>query len=160
VSTRLTPRLLLAGIAATAVAGVCAALFTQHVWGMLPCVWCVLQRLIFLTVAAAALLGLVLPGATGLRVGAGLAMVLADIGLVTALWHHFVASSSASCNQSLADRVMSATGLDSRFPDVFAAWATCADAQATLAGMPYPFWSGTLFLMLSLVALRVVLRPA
>jgi disulfide bond formation protein DsbB len=156
----LRPRLLLAGIAAVAVLAVAAALHTQHVWGMMPCAWCVLQRLIFLALAAAALLGLVLPGATGRRIGAALAMLLADLGLLAALWLHFVAAASASCDLTLADRVMGATGLDSRFPEVFAAYASCADAKVTLVGLPYEFWSGALFFMLSLVALRVLLRPA
>jgi disulfide bond formation protein DsbB len=156
----LRPRLLLAGIAAASVLAVAAALHTQHVWGMMPCAWCVLQRLIFLALAAAALLGLLLPGATGRRIGAALAMLLADLGLLAALWLHFVAAASASCNMTLADRVMGATGLDSRFPEVFAAYASCADAKVTLVGLPYEFWSGALFLLLSLVALRVLLRPA
>ena len=54
-------------------AAVGAALYTQHgPLSLLPCAWCVLQRLVFVAVAAAALLGLVLPGAIGRRIGAGL----------------------------------------------------------------------------------------
>ena len=152
-------RVLLAGIALAALAAVGAALFTQYRMDMQPCAWCVLQRLLFLAVAAAAVLGLLLPGATGRRVGAGLAMVLADLGLAAALWQHFVAAASASCNMSLADRLMGATGLDSRWPELFAAYANCADAKASLAGVPYEFWSLALFALLSLAALRVVMRP-
>jgi len=153
-------RTLLAGIAGVSLLAVAAALVTQHVGGLLPCAWCVLQRLIFVLMAAAALLGLLLPGATGRRIGAGLALLLADLGLAAALWQHFVANASASCNMTLADKVMGATGLDSRFPEVFAAYASCADARATLAGLPYEAWSGALFLALSLAALRVLIRPA
>ena len=153
-------RTLLAGIAGLSLLAVAAALVTQHVGGLLPCAWCVLQRLIFVLMAAAALLGLLLPGATGRRIGAGLALLLADLGLAAALWQHFVANASASCNMTLADKVMGATGLDSRFPEVFAAYASCADARATLAGLPYEVWSGALFLALSLAALRVLIRPA
>ena len=153
-------RTLLVGIAGLSLLAVAAALVTQHVGGLLPCAWCVLQRLIFVLMAAAALLGLLLPGATGRRIGAGLALLLADLGLAAALWQHFVANASASCNMTLADKVMGATGLDSRFPEVFAAYASCADARATLAGLPYEAWSGALFLALSLAALRVLIRPA
>ncbi|MBL8350864.1 MAG: disulfide bond formation protein B [Burkholderiaceae bacterium] len=140
-----------------------AALLSQHVWDMQPCAWCVLQRLIFVALALAAGLGLVLPGALGSRIGAALALVLAGLGLATALWHHFVASSSASCNLTLADRVMGATGLDSLLPQVFAAYASCADARVDLAGMPYEFWSGALFTLLGMMALwalRMLRRPA
>lgn len=153
------PRTLLAGIAVAALAAVAVALFTQYRMDMQPCAWCVLQRLIYLAVAAAAVLGLLLPGASGRRVGAGLAMLLADLGIAAALWQHFVAAASASCNMSLADRLMGATGLDSRFPQVFAAYASCADAKASLLGAPYEFWSLALFALLSLAALRVVIRP-
>ena len=110
--------------------------------------------------ALAALLGLLLPGAIGRRIGAALALGLAGLGLAAALWLHFVASASASCNMTLADRVMGFTGLDSLLPEVFAAYASCADAKVILAGMPYEFWSGALFTVLMLAALQVLRRPA
>jgi len=152
-------RPLLAGMATLSLAAVGAALYTQHGMGMLPCAWCVLQRLIFLGVAAACGLGLLLPGRIGRRTGAVLAMVAADLGVAAALWQHFVANASASCNMTLADKVMGATGFDSRWPEVFAAYASCAEAKTTLAGMPYEFWSLALFVALSLAAMRVVWRP-
>jgi len=156
----LSARWLLAGMAGASALAVAAALHSQHVWGMMPCAWCVLQRLIFVAVALAALLGLLLPGAIGRRIGAALALGLAGLGLAAALWLHFVASASASCNMTLADRVMGFTGLDSLLPEVFAAYASCADAKVILAGMPYEFWSGALFTVLMLAALQVLRRPA
>jgi disulfide bond formation protein DsbB len=60
---------------------------------------------------------------------------------------------------SLADKLMGATGLDSRFPEVFAAYASCADAKVDLLGLPYEFWSLGLFIVLAAAALRVVARP-
>ncbi len=160
---RRRPQQLLAGMVVAALLAVAGALVTQHVLGMLPCAWCVLQRLIFVAVAAASLLGLVasrlLPGVLGTRLGAGLALVLAGLGMAAALWQHFVANASASCNMTLADRVMGATGLDSRFPEVFAAYASCADAKADLLRLPYEFWSLALFALLALAALRVLMRP-
>ena len=154
-----SPRGLLAGIAGMSLLAVAAALFTQHAWDMQPCAWCVLQRLIFVAVAAAALLGMVMPGALGRRSGAAMAAVLAALGLAAALWQHFVANQSASCNLTLADKVVGATGLDRALPEVFAAYASCAEAKVDLAGVPYEFWSAALFIALSLAALRVVLRP-
>ena len=156
---RLSARSLLALMAAAALLAVGAALLTQHLGGMLPCAWCVLQRLIFVTIAAAAGLGALLPRPLGRRVGAGLALLLAGLGAATALWQHFVAAASASCNMTLADRVMGATRLDSRFPEVFAAYASCADAKADLVGVPYEFWSLALFALLGAAAWRVLRRP-
>ena len=144
---------------AAALLAVATALLSQHLGGVMPCAWCVLQRLIFLSLAAAAGLGLLLPGQAGRRLGAGLALLLAGLGGGAALWQHFVAASSASCDQTLADRVMGATGLDSRFPEVFAAYASCADAKADLLGLPYEFWSLVLFMLLGGLAWRVLRRP-
>ncbi len=146
-------------MAATSLAAVGLALYTQHALGLLPCAWCVLQRLAFLAVAAAALLGLLLPGMPGRRLGAGLAGLLAASGMAMAAWQHWVAAASASCKQSLADRLMGWTGLDSRWPAVFAAYASCADAKADLLGLPYEFYSLGLFAALLLAAIGVWRRP-
>jgi disulfide bond formation protein DsbB len=143
----------------TGLGAVGAALVTQHVFGMQPCAWCVLQRLIFVSIAAAALLGLLWRSAPGRRVGAGLALALAACGVSAALWQHFVAASSASCDLSLAERIVGATGLDGRFPDVFMAMASCADAAVKLGGLPYEFWSLGLFVVLGTTALVVLRRP-
>lgn len=153
-------RPLLAGLTVLPLAAVAAALFTQYRMDMMPCAWCVLQRLMFVVIALAGLLGLLLPGAALRRVAGVLALLAAAGGITAALWQHFVANASASCAMSLADRLMGATGLDSRFPEVFAAYASCADAKVDLLGLPYEFWSLGLFTLLALAALRVVLRPA
>lgn len=154
-------RSLLAGMVVVPLAAVGTALITQHVGGLMPCAWCVLQRLIFVTIATISLLGLLLPGsASSRRVAAALGLLAAAAGISAALWQHFVASASTSCSQSLADRVMSATGLDSRFPEVFAPYASCAEAKVNLLGVPYEFYSLTLFVLLALMALRALARPA
>ena len=127
---------LLGGVAFAGVAAVAAALVTQHVYGMQPCPWCVLQRLIFLAASAAALLGLAWRSRLGRRLSGGLVAGLALCGAAAALWQHFVAASSASCDMTLADRIVAATGLDGWLPDVFAAYASCADAAVKLAGVP------------------------
>jgi disulfide bond formation protein DsbB len=138
-------RVVLAVTAAGSIAAVGAAVFTQQVWGMLPCPWCVLQRLIFTAIAAACLVGLALP-----RTGSALALVLAGCGIAAALWQHFVAASSASCDLTLADKIMAATGLDGAYPEVFMAMASCAEAKVNLWGLPYEAWSGMLFVATAL----------
>jgi disulfide bond formation protein DsbB len=95
----------------------------------------------------------------GRRIGAGLALVLAACGVSAATWQHFVAANTASCDLSLAERVVGATGLDGRWPDVFMPMASCADAAVTLAGLPYEFWSLGLFIGLGATALIVLRRP-
>ena len=146
---------LFAGAALACLAAVGAALVSQHVFGMQPCPWCVLQRVIFLGVAAACVIGLLWRSAAGRVIAGGLALLLALCGVAAALWQHFQAASSASCNLTLADRIVSGwLGLDSLWPDVFSARASCADAAVNLFGVPYDFWSLTLFVVLVIVLLR------
>ncbi|MBI3154026.1 MAG: disulfide bond formation protein B [Burkholderiales bacterium] len=137
----------LAAVAVFALAAVGAALYTQHGWDMLPCPWCVLQRLVFVAIAAVALLGLLWPPA-----GAAGVLALGACGVAAALWQHFVAASSASCDQTMADRIVAATGLDGRFPEVFMAMTTCADGAVDLAGLPYELWSLAAFALCMLGA--------
>jgi protein dithiol:quinone oxidoreductase len=134
----------LLAIAAVSLGAVGAALVTQHVFDMQPCPWCVLQRLEFVTIGAVALVGLAWPSATGLRATLSGVVALSVAGMATALWHHFVAVSSTSCNVTLADRIVSATGLDDLLPGVFQARASCADAAVKLFGVPYQLWSLTI----------------
>jgi protein dithiol:quinone oxidoreductase len=151
--------LLLGGVALGGVAAVGAALVSQHVFDMQPCPWCVLQRLIFLAVSAAAVVGLLWRSGLGRRVSGGLVMLLALCGVAAALWQHFVAKSSASCDLTLAERIVAATGLDGRFPEVFAAYASCADASVDLVGLPYELWSLLLFALIGFFG-WLCLRPA
>jgi disulfide bond formation protein DsbB len=136
-----------------------AALVSQHVFDMQPCPWCVLQRAIFALLALAAVLGLLWRGVLGLRVAAGLGIVLAALGAAAALWQHVVAAKSASCNLTLADRIVSGLQLDALLPQVFAATASCADAAVQLFGLPYEYWSLALFAVLGLaLAMALVQR--
>jgi disulfide bond formation protein DsbB len=141
-------------------AALAAALVSQHVFDMQPCAWCVLQRVVFLAIALVSLPALVLRGALPRRVLAAGGLLLAGAGMAAALWQHFVAASSASCNLTLADRIVGGLGLDTAWPEVFAAYASCADAAVKLAGLSYEFYSLALYALLGLVALRLLRRPA
>ena len=146
----------LAGIAALGVAAVGAALISQHHYGMQPCPWCVLQRAIFLAISIAALLGLLLAGALR-RVAIIALVVLTGCGAAAALWQHFVAASAASCDLTLADRIVGGMKLDQQWPDIFMATASCADAKVNLFGLPYEAWSLALFALMGAIGVRLLL---
>ena len=136
---RLNSTMLFGGAAAVSLAVVGAALVTQHVFGMQPCPWCVLQRLIFVTVALAALLGLLgvklRSGATQ-WVAAALMLALAACGAAAAVWQHFVAAASQSCNLTLADRTYTCSHCGLVMDrDRNAAWNILARGRAALAGL-------------------------
>ncbi len=144
-------------IATTSLAAVGAALVSQHVFNMQPCAWCVLQRLIFLVVAAFGLLGLALSRhPAGRLLAAGLSLLGAASGIAAALWLYFYASSSTSCNLTLADRIVAGLGLDERLPEVFEARASCADAAVKLLGIPYALWALALFVLIAIAALAAL----
>lgn len=148
------PRLLLACIAVLSLAGVGIAMVSQHVYGMEPCPWCVLQRLIFIVIALVCLVGLVAH-----RLAGALVLVLALCGIGAALWQHFQAATSSSCAMTVADRIVMALKLDTLWPDMFLARASCADAVVDLLGVPYDFWSLGLFAVLAAGAVMVLASP-
>jgi len=141
----------LCAIALLSLAAVAAALVSQHVYNMDPCPWCILQRVIFLAIALVCLAGLV-----SRRLAAGLVLLLALCGIAAALWQHFKAAAASSCTLTVADRIVGAMNLDSLWPDVFLARASCADAAVKLLGVPYEFWSLALFVLIGVAAWRAV----
>ncbi len=140
------------------IAAVGAALVSQHAYGMQPCPWCVLQRVIFLAIAIACGVGLIWRSATGRATAGALGAFLALCGIAAALWQHFQAAASASCNLTLADKIVSGwLGLDRLLPDVFSPRASCAEAAVNLFGVPYDVWSLALFVLVG-AALLLALR--
>jgi disulfide bond formation protein DsbB len=145
-------------VALAAFGGVAAALVSQHVYAMEPCPWCVLQRLIFVAMALAAILGLAWRTGSGPAVAGFVLALLTLAGIAAASWQHFRAAKSASCNLTLADKILNATTLPSVLPEVFEPRANCADAAVNLFGISYDFWSLGLFMALGLVAVSILRR--
>ena len=150
-------RLLLA-MAALCVAAVGIALVSQHVFDMQPCPWCILQRIIYLAIAALCLIGAAVSAGL-VRRGIGvLTLLLALGGGASALYQDLVASKSASCNLTFADRVISALGLDGTCPPLLQVTANCSDAAVSVLGVPYAYWSLALFIVMAAASLSVVMR--
>ena len=148
----------LAAIALFSLGAVAAALVSQHVYAMQPCAWCVLQRGIFVVIAIACALGLLWRSAAGRIASASLIFLLAVSGVAATAWQHFVAAKSASCNLTLADKIVSALKLDTSLPAVFSATANCADAAVNMLGVPYAFWAMAAFLVIAAAGLRQIVK--
>jgi disulfide bond formation protein DsbB len=143
-------KLPLIAIAVLSFAAVALALVGQHYFDMRPCPWCILQRVIYLAIGLAALLGLIRP----LRMpAAALALVLAGCGIAAALYQHFVAAKSNSCALTLADRIVSALGLDRLAPSWFEATANCSEAIVKVFGIAFDVWSLLLYCVLAVAAI-------
>lgn len=149
------PARVLAFICLASLLSVGAALVAQHQFGVKPCPWCVMQRGIYLLIAAVAGLGWLLRSQRPLRSAAlGLILALALAGLVSAYYQHEVAAQMASCDMTFADRLLVALNLEELWPPVFMVTASCAEAAAyRLLGLPYEIWSGLLYLILALLSL-------
>ena len=155
-----TPTRIFGLAALLSVAGVGAALVTQHVYGMEPCPWCVLQRLIFVLIALVALVGMAWSSKPGVFVSAVGIDLLATCGMAAAVWQHFVAAASQSCNLTLADKIINGLGLDGAMPEIFAPRASCADAAVNLFGVPYAFWSLMLFVAIGALVILALLASS
>lgn len=157
-SSSSTTRLLLA-MAALCVAAVGIALVSQHVYDMQPCPWCILQRIIYLAIALLCLIAAAVSAAIPRRVIGVLTLLLALSGGASALYQELVASTSASCNLTFADKVISALGLDGAYPPLLQVTANCSDAAVSVLGVPYAYWSLALFIAIAAASSRVMLQP-
>ena len=119
------PAPLLGAMAVVCFGAVGLALVSQYRFDMQPCPWCTLQRLIFLLIGLLALLGTLLRSNGIRRVLAAGGLLLALCGMASAIWQHFVAAASASCNLTLADRIMQDLRLYDLLPEVFADGFVC-----------------------------------
>lgn len=145
--------------------GLGVALVAQYQFGVKPCPWCILQRVLVIALAVLALTGgmaaWAMKKAGRLRgsqiVARGLAVpivLLALTGVVAATYQNAVASDSASCAMTVADRIITTLGLEELWPTMFMITANCAEAHAyRLLSLPYEVWSGLLFAGLAAVGL-------
>jgi len=160
-SQRVTTRVL-AGCALFCAAALAIGVVLQHVFDMQPCSWCVLQRLVFLAIGVACAIGAAVR-ARGPRLVVILgADALSAAGLAAALYQQFVASQSASCATSFADRVVMSLSLHELAPWMFMPNAPCNEANVPLLGVPFAIWSAMAFMLLGTaiaVALLATLRP-
>lgn len=131
--------------------GFAIAMVSQIAWGLQPCAWCVLQRLILLATAGLAATAL-LPFGKALSTLSLAAAGLASLaGFSAAAWQWGYASKMPSCVQTLADRIIMWTNLDLAVPLVFEPKASCSQASLPLWGLPYPAWAVALFLGMALI---------
>lgn len=152
-------------VAILAIGSVGVALVSQHVFDMQPCAWCTFQRLIYLLIGGVALVATwrQVSGRGQRRRVSVLALtsvILALIGLASALYQHFVAARSDSCAVTLADKIIRGLGLDSLAPWLFKATAFCHEANIDLWRVPYALWSALLFALLLFLGLRASWRPS
>ena len=158
IQLRIPQVLVIIGLVSLGAVGLAA--IAQYVFNMQPCPWCVLQRLIYIVIGVLALLGAALPGIAR-RLVVGLAFLVALSGVATALYQQLHAINEQSCDLSMAERFIAWLQLDQLLPQLFVAYASCADAAVSVLGIPFAVWSCILFAILALLlawTLRAAMR--
>lgn len=134
-------------------AGLSIALISQHGFGMQPCAWCVLQRLILIVCTLFAAIGFFINKCSiSTKTASILGFIAGALGIVSAWYQYSVASNLFSCAQTFADKFMLFSKLDKIMPWMFGIYATCADAKVTLIGIEYAVWGLILFSLLSVLS--------
>lgn len=137
------------------------ALISQHLFHLRPCAWCVFQRLILTGLIIISGLGYL---STHYKVNVitsllRLLVIFTALGGALSAWYQYsVASTLFSCDMSLADRVMTQSGLESALPWLFGIYATCMEASVEIFGLDYALWSLLFFLFIATSNLLVLLR--
>lgn len=144
-------------IAILSLGALAIALVSQHIFDLRPCAWCVLQRLVLVVVFLLSVIGYL--AARGQQSAiitlSRLALLIsAWAGVLAAGYQHFVAAKLFSCDMSLADKLMTGSGLEAALPWLFGIYATCSDASINVLGIPYAIWAMLLFLLITLIAVR------
>ena len=158
IQLRIPQVLVVIGLVSLGAVGLAA--IAQYAFNMQPCPWCVLQRLIYIVIGVLALLGAALPGIAR-RLVVGLAFLVALSGVATALYQQLHAVNEQSCDLSMAERFIAWLQLDQLLPQLFVAYASCADAAVSVLGIPFAVWSCILFAILALLlawTLRAAMR--
>ncbi len=132
------------------------ALFHQHVLGMEPCAWCILQRFIFISVFLVTFPGIILHNWR--KITLLLALPLVSLGTLVAIYQILIASKSNDCAISFAEKFISYFQLNTLIPQVFENYALCSEASATFLTLPYPIWGLISFVLLDIIISLNIVR--
>lgn len=140
-------------------ASVAIALISQYVFDMQPCAWCVFQRLLYLLIGVFGLL-LTVGQAKRVRISIGTLGIIATAiaGVTSAVYQEKVAANNFSCAQTLADQLMTKSGLDAAAPWLFGIYASCMDARVKVLGLEYAWWSMVMFGIICVLGIITLLR--
>lgn len=135
------------------------ALYLQHVKGLDPCPWCVVQRLGFMLIALIALIGaLHRPGIAGVVAYSLLGLAASLAGAAAGAYHVWLQSDpvrAAKCLGSPVERILDALQLGRIAPTLLQYDGPCTLKPWSLLGLSIPEWSLAWFVLLALVFLAI-----
>jgi disulfide bond formation protein DsbB len=134
------------------------AMYLQIVEEMQPCPLCVIQRYMFVLIAAFSLLAYFMP-AGARRAGAGLGLLAAIGGAGTAGWHLWVkAHPGVSCGVDPMENSLNQILPAKLFPQMFSADGFCSAPWPPVFGLQIPTWALIWFVILGLVLARLAFK--
>lgn len=137
------------------------ALYLQHVKGLDPCPWCVVQRLGFMLIALIALIGaLHRPGIAGVVAYSLLGLAASLAGIAAGAYHVWLQSDpvrAAKCVGSPVERILDALQLGRIAPPLLQYDGPCTLKPWSLLGLSIPEWSLAWFVLFALVFLAIPL---
>ncbi|MCA1324259.1 disulfide bond formation protein B [Herbaspirillum sp. alder98] len=134
------------------------AMYLQIVEEMQPCPLCVIQRYMFVLIAAFSLLAYFLPPSAR-RAGAGLGLLAAIGGAGTAGWHLWVkAHPGVSCGVDPLETSLNQILPAKLFPQMFSADGFCSAPWPPVFGLQIPTWALIWFVILGLVLARLAFK--
>jgi disulfide bond formation protein DsbB len=133
------------------------ALISQYIFDMQPCAWCILQRIIFIIIGFAAIGSIFLSRKKALVLSYLSMELLSTLGTIFALYQLIVASKSFECGISLAEKIINISQLNKILPSIFEVMGLCGESS-TVLGIPYVFFSLSLFMFLSTVSTAALLK--
>lgn len=126
------------------------ALVSQHIYNMLPCPWCILQRFVIILILITSLLSI----KNNNQINKILIFIYSSIGFLLGAYQYFIVADSSTCFLSVAQKIINFSMLGDLFPNVFGVWAGCGD-KSYLFNIDYAIWSMLFFILLFLLNIRI-----
>lgn len=118
------------------------AYYMQYGPGHQPCPLCILQRYVYMAIAAASLAAAAFgPKRLAAMITAGLLGLFAAIGAALAIWQVTKGDTMTSCNTDLVGQIVYALPMRAWWPEFLAAYGGCADKYPPIFGVSIPVWS-------------------
>ena len=131
-----------------AAVGVCCvallgfAYYLQYGPGHQPCPLCILQRYLYMTIAAISLSAAVYgPKRLGAMITAGLLGLFSATGAALAIWQVTKGDTMTTCNTDVVGQIVYALPMRAWWPEFLAAYGGCADQYPPILGVSIALWS-------------------
>jgi disulfide bond formation protein DsbB len=145
------------GISCVALLGF--AYYLQYGPGQQPCPLCILQRYVYICVAAVALAAAAFgPKRLGAMITAGVLGLFAAIGAALAIWQVTKGDTMTTCNTDVVGQIVYALPMRAWWPEFLAAYGGCADQYPPIFGVSIPLWSMIWFAGFLAICVYVIVK--